>query len=272
VHIKASPGFNIGAAGQPPGCTNSLHFHNTAEVFFVLKGRWRFFWGRDGKSGEVVLEEGDIFNIPTQVFRGFENVGTDYGVIMSMLGGDDAGGGVIWAPEVLHAAQVHGLQLSSTGRLYDTKRGEQLPANETPMRPLSEAELALLPDFKVNQVVPKYIGRYLDMRALAKGQPCDVISETGLIKDRPGFTVDMLSEASLEASNCTVPKDLVYMVMHGHWRISWGEEVLNLSPGDTCWVPPGLEHQIEVAMSGEAAIFRVTRTNDAAGLTWSDAK
>ena len=31
----------VGAAGQPPGCRNSLHLHRTAEVFFVLKGRWR---------------------------------------------------------------------------------------------------------------------------------------------------------------------------------------------------------------------------------------
>jgi AraC-like ligand binding domain. len=61
------------------------------------------------------------------------------------------------------------------------------------------------------------------------------------------------------------------MVMRGHWRLSWGEEELYLNPGDTCWVPPALEHQIEVSMSGEAAIFRVTRTDDAAGLTWSDA-
>jgi mannose-6-phosphate isomerase-like protein (cupin superfamily) len=91
VHIRATPGFNIGAAGQPPKCRNSLHAHRTAEVFFVLKGRWRFFWGRWGRAGDVVLEEGDIFNIPTGIFRGFENVGTDYGMIMSILGGDDAG-------------------------------------------------------------------------------------------------------------------------------------------------------------------------------------
>ena len=88
VHISIPHGFNIGAAGQPPKCRNSLHSHRTAEVFFVLSGRWRFFWGRWGTSGEVVLEAGDIFNIPTGMFRGFENIGTDYGMIMAVLGGD----------------------------------------------------------------------------------------------------------------------------------------------------------------------------------------
>jgi len=43
----------------------------------------------------VTLEEGDIINIPTGIFRGFENIGTDYGMIMAVLGGDDAGGGVM---------------------------------------------------------------------------------------------------------------------------------------------------------------------------------
>ena len=104
VHIRETPGFKIGAAGQPPGCRNSLHSHRTAEVFFVLKGRWRFFWGRWGTAGEVFAEEGDIINIPTGIFRAFENVGTDYGMIMAVLGGNDAGGGVIWAPQVIEDA------------------------------------------------------------------------------------------------------------------------------------------------------------------------
>src|SRR5215203_7434426 len=45
VHIKETPGFNIGAAGQPPKCRNSLHVHRTAEVFFVLKGPGAFSGG-----------------------------------------------------------------------------------------------------------------------------------------------------------------------------------------------------------------------------------
>ena len=91
VHITIPHGFNIGAAGQPPKCHNSLHSHRTAEVFFVLSGRWRFFWGRYGDAGDVILEKGDIFNIPTGIFRGFENIGKDYGMLMAILGGDDAG-------------------------------------------------------------------------------------------------------------------------------------------------------------------------------------
>ena len=49
VHIKDTPGFNIGAAGQPPRCRNSLHRHTTAEVFLCLKADGDFF-GEDGAT------------------------------------------------------------------------------------------------------------------------------------------------------------------------------------------------------------------------------
>jgi hypothetical protein len=46
-------------------------------VFFEHSGRWRFFWGRWGDAGALELEQGDIFNIPTGIFRCFEKIGDD---------------------------------------------------------------------------------------------------------------------------------------------------------------------------------------------------
>ena len=57
------------------------------------------FWGINGDAGEVILEKGDIFNIPTGILE-FENIGETYGMLMAVLGRNDAGGGVIWAPKV----------------------------------------------------------------------------------------------------------------------------------------------------------------------------
>jgi len=270
VHIKATPGFNIGAAGQPPKCVNSLHFHNTAEVFFVLSGKWRFFWGVDGDAGEVILQEGDIFNIPTRVFRGFENVGTDYGMIMAILGGDDSGGGVIWAPHVLETAQAHGLVLSETGVLYDTKKGQTLPDGEQPMTKLSATKLAEIAEVPVDKVVPDYVARYWDMMALAKNKPCQVIGEAALIKDKPGFEVELLTRGSITTDAYISPQHEVLMVMRGHWRLTWLDNEVVLNPGDTCWVPPNLAHGLEVCVTGEASLYRISGTGDAAGLTWQD--
>lgn len=269
VHIRDTPGFNIGAAGQPPKCRNSLHSHRTAEVFYVHKGRWRFFWGRNGTAGEVILEEGDIFDIPTGIFRGFENIGTDYGIIMAILGGDDAGGGVIWAPQVIEDARDHGLVLSETGKLYDSKKGERLPAGVKPMPLLTAEQLKAFPETPVDQVVPAYVGRYLDMVSLSKSAPARVIgaSAGAMIRDRTGFEVEFLSRHSLGAGRYSTDRHEVLLVHRGHWRLEWQAGSVTLAPGDTCAVPPGLERSLAPSMSGEAALFRVRNTDDAAGPT-----
>jgi quercetin dioxygenase-like cupin family protein len=267
VHIKETPGFNIGAAGQPPKCRNSLHSHRTAEVFFVLKGRWRFFWGRWGTAGEVVLEEGDIFNIPTGIFRGFENIGTDYGMIMAVLGGDDAGGGVIWAPQVIQDAAGHGLVLGENGKLYDSKKGQHLPEGLKPKAVLTEAELQAFPEPTTADVVPEFVARYWDLMALSDRQPAKVIGADAKLRDRPGFEVELLSRNSIPATPYSTDKHEILMVMRGHWRLSWagGEKVL--APGDTCAVPPGLAHALAPSMTGEASLYRVRNTDDPAGMT-----
>jgi len=267
VHIKETPGFNIGAAGQPPKCRNSLHSHRTAEVFFVLKGRWRFFWGRWGTAGEVVLEEGDIINIPTGIFRGFENIGTDYGMIMAILGGDDAGGGVIWAPQVIEDAKDHGLVLGANGKLYDSKKGQTLPEGIGPMPLLTEDQLANYPEPTTADVVPGYVARYWDMMALADRQPARVIGPDAMLRDRPGFEVDFITRGSMGQESYVTDQHEILMVMRGHWRLDWSGGSTVLAPGDTCAVPPDLSHALTPAMTGEASLYRVRNTGDDAGPT-----
>jgi mannose-6-phosphate isomerase-like protein (cupin superfamily) len=267
VHVRETPGFNIGAAGQPPKCRNSLHSHRTAEVFFVLKGRWRFFWGRWGTAGEVVLEEGDIFNIPTGIFRGFENVGTDYGMIMSILGGDDAGGGVVWAPQVLEEARAHGLTLGENGRLYDAAKGETLPPGVRPMPALSAAELEAFPETPVERVVRDHVARYWDLMALAARRPARVIGPQGVLRDRPGFEVEFLTRGSIPPTAYTLARHEVLMAMRGHWRLAWDGGETGLAPGDTCILPPGFAHALAPSMTGESSLYRVVATDDPPGPT-----
>ena len=267
VHINIPHGFNIGAAGQPPKCRNSLHSHRTAEVFFVLSGRWRFFWGRWGTAGEVVLEKGDIINIPTGIFRGFENVGVDYGMIMAVLGGDDAGGGVIWAPQVIEEAKEHGLILSNKGKLYDTKKGENLPSGSTPMPVLTEKEIKMFDEPETSIIIKNHVARYLDLRSLSYNSTAKVIGENGKLRDKPGFEVDFITEKS-KKEICLHKKPVVYMPVKGSWKITWNENTLILNSGDTITFPESLEHNLESSMTGEAALFRIIATDDPAGPTW----
>lgn len=268
VHIADRIGFNIGAAGQPPHCRNSLHSHRTAEVFFVLSGRWRFFWGRWGTAGEVTLEPGDIFNIPTGIFRGFQNIGTDYGMIMAILGGDDAGGGVIWAPQVIEDAKDHGLILGENGKLYDSKKSQKLPGGVNPMSLLTAEELKAFPEPTTRDVVPNYVARYLDLLAMGDTEPALVIGEHAKLRDKPGFEVDFITRGSAPATMHAHTKNTVLMPVKGHWRLDYDGGSATLNPGDTVAVPPGLKHALSPAMTGEAALYRVRQTNDPAGQTY----
>ncbi len=268
VHITIPHGFNIGAAGQPPRVRNSLHDHHTAEVFFVLSGRWRFFWGRWGTAGEVTLEPGDIFNIPTGIFRGFENIGTDYGMIMAILGGDDAGGGVNWAPQVIEEAADHGLVLAETGKLYDTKAGQALPEGVGPMPLMSEEDLAKRGEPTTAQVLPNHVARYWDMVALADRTPAKVIGETGMLRDRPGFEVDFLTRESATQDRHSHDRPSVLMPVTGHWRVDWDGGSATLAPGDTMSVPESLAHSVVPSMTGQAALYHIVGTDDPAGPTW----
>ena len=267
VHITQTPGFNIGAAGQPPKCRNSLHTHRTAEVFFVLSGRWRFFWGRWGNAGEVILEAGDIFNIPTGMFRGFENIGSDYGMIMAVLGGDDAGGGVVWAPQVIKEASAHGLILGENGTLYDTKKGQSLPDGISPMAVMDDHALSLMAEPATSDVVPRWVARYLDLLALSSAQPAKVIGKEGVIFDRPGFEIEFLSDQTpAESYDCDAYE--VIMPVKGHWKLSAGGDDHYLAPGDTAFLQPHQSRQITASMSGEAALYRIRNTQDPAGPSW----
>ncbi len=143
VHIKTPHGFNIGGARQPPNCVNSQHSHETAEVFIVHQGRWTFSLGENAEDAKITLMPGDTISIPTNVFRGFENVGDQVGFLFAVLGGDDPGR-VTWAPYVFAAARKHGLVLLENGALVDLTRGQTIPEGVAPQTPPTAADIARL--------------------------------------------------------------------------------------------------------------------------------
>jgi hypothetical protein len=180
-----------------------------------------------------VLEEGDIFNIPTGIFRGFENIGTDYGMIMAILGGDDAGGGVIWAPQVIEDAKDHGLVLGKNGKLYDSKKGQSLPEGVPPMPLLTDEELKAFPEPTTatwSRVRRPLLGPDGAVGPAARqGHRRD-----GILRDRPGFEVEFLSRNSIPDEFHAHDHHAVLMPMRGHWRLRFegGYETV-LNPGDT---------------------------------------
>ena len=190
VHLSKTPGFNIGAAAQPAGCTNSLHSHRTAEVFIIHSGKWRFFWGLYGDKGEVVLDPGDVISLPTHMFRGFENITelnesnpNGYGFMFAVLGGNDSGGGVLWAPQVIEAAQAHGLVLLENGLLIDTHNGESIPDGIAPRKPLEGADLEAFDQNNIEDP-SRVLARKSESSSLILGT-----SDKATIREMPGFEI-----------------------------------------------------------------------------------
>ena len=265
VHITEAAGFLVTATRQPPGCHNALHSHKTAETVIVLNGRWRFFWGRKGAAGQVILDAGDIFNIPTSLFRGFENVGDTHGTLVTILGGEDAGGGVTWAPEALADLRAEGRILADDGRLYDVNG---VPEGTRAVAPLPEGELERFAEPCARDVITGYVSRYWDLMAMAERAPTSVVGAEGILPDKPGFEVEFLRDGSIADKPSENADHEVLVVMKGHWRVRWRGGSTALAPGDTMAVPPRFAYGLEPALRGEAGLYRVRSTPDPAGETW----
>ena len=105
IKISTPHSFNLGAVSAMPRNGSGLHSHTTAEVFIIFSGKWRFYWGNEGKY-ETILSAGDIISMPTNMFRGFENAGDQEGTMFVVLGGDDPGI-ITWLPSVLELSLIH---------------------------------------------------------------------------------------------------------------------------------------------------------------------
>ncbi|MES3020851.1 MAG: cupin domain-containing protein [Pseudomonadota bacterium] len=264
VHITEPHGFNIGAARQPPGCTNSLHSHTTAEVFVIHTGRWRFFWGEHGDAGEVFLVPGDTISIPTNVFRGFENVGDDVGFMFAVLGGDDPGR-VHWAPHVIEKAAGYGLVLLESGRLIDTTEGEQIPAGAAVVHPSSRGEIAhirtpLASEMAVNvargAAAEPMAGAVFGAEAIRESVVIgNSHADTSQAQIAPmhqfglhKFAFD--AGAASPAYTRSGPEVLLVQAGELAWSNDAGDEVL-LAPGDTFTVPSGMRRRLRALSKAE---------------------
>ncbi len=243
VHIAEPHGFNIGGARQPPGCVNSQHSHDTAEVFVVHTGTWRFDIGEHGDDAQVVCRPGDVISLPTGMFRGFTNIGDDTGYLFAVLGGDDPGR-VLWAPAVFDMARDYGLVLLENGALVDTVAGQTVPAGVNPMPRTSAAQVAAL------HIPSADAAERLVWRAEAHAGNAGVIAPDAPLHWPHPFTLDRLVDAADQA----IPDAPEVVFVHaGTLDVRWDGGVLTLGEGDTMTVPIGVER----TLSGSGTAYRV---------------
>jgi quercetin dioxygenase-like cupin family protein len=110
-------GFAVAYLRAPKGCGAALHRHPTEEVFVTLKGKWEVFWLEGEVERKVILDPGDIVNVPIGVYRGFRNASDDLqSTLMAIVGGPDTGK-VDWHLSVIEEARKTGLSVDDDGNL-----------------------------------------------------------------------------------------------------------------------------------------------------------
>ena len=244
VHIAEPHGYNIGGARQPPGCVNSQHSHDTAEVFVVHSGHWRFDLGEHGDDAQVDLHPGDVISIPTRVFRGFTATASaddgSPGFLWAVLGRDNPGR-VTWAPKVFDMAKDYGLVLLENGSLVDTAAGEMVPADADLMAPTLRQDADAL-------------GRMTPEQAEAivwRSEDADGTNVTAIIgADAPldwdhGFHVDRVDIGPGEFIDWSDANDKDVLFVHdGRVDIECDDGVVALAEGDTISLPTGLPRRL----------------------------
>ena len=245
VHIVEPHGFNIGGARQPPGCVNSQHSHDTAEVFVVHSGTWSFNLGEHGEDVRVVCGPGDTISLPTGMFRGFTNIGEGTGFLWAVLGGD-VPGRVLWAPEVFDLAADYGLVLLENGSLVDTVAGQALPTDVALMPRTSPAQAAAL-------AVPSAADAE-GMVVRAAEVSAALIGPDARLDWEHGFTLDRLVIGGVSALDLA---GTVLFIHRGTLRFAIDDFPICLTAGDTMTVPD--EVRISEVKGIEAIVFAVRR-------------
>jgi quercetin dioxygenase-like cupin family protein len=248
VHIAEPHGFNIGGARQPPGCVNSQHSHDTAEVFVVHSGTWRFDLGEHGDDAQVTLHTGDVISLPTGMFRGFTNVGDDIGYLFAVLGGDDPGR-VLWAPQVFDMAADYGLVLLENGQLIDTTAGQSIPDGMRPMPRTSAEQVTAL-----QRMTPSDAER-LVWRERPSDKSVAIIGEQGPLNWPHAFTLDRLVlDGASDVHVATPAAPEVLFVHAGELTVALDGSAVLLGAGDTMTMPMGVQR----GLSGSCIAYRVS--------------
>lgn len=119
--------FHLAIIKAEPGKGAALHSHLTQEVFMPLSGRWKVFWGPEGRN-ELILEPYDVISVPTHVMRGFANAGEATALLLAVVGGRDPGK-VGWPDTMKALARAAGFELTEDGTFREIARADQAPVS-----------------------------------------------------------------------------------------------------------------------------------------------
>ena len=254
VKISKAHGYNLGAVIANPKNGSGLHSHTTAEVFLIYSGKWRFYWGVDGKN-EIILSKGDIISMPTNMFRGFENAGDEEGLIFVVLGNDDPGI-ITWIPKVLISAKETGLALLDDNSLIDLKKNE-IPTGKKLLEPINNDQLQKFDNYSLNEI-EKFICRFdnqskfqndlengIKLIQIIGNQFCNQGYDP-LIDQNTGFNLSILKSKNGQIKDLIFTKPTIMFSQKGLWKIKIENDVFEINSKDTFSLPLNTKLSVSV--------------------------
>ena len=267
VKIAMPHSFNLGAVSAMPKNGSGLHSHTTAEVFIIYSGRWKFYWGAEGKN-ETILGAGEIISMPTNMFRGFENVGEEEGLIFVVLGGDDPGI-ITWVPSVLEKAKKTGMALLNDNSLIDLSLNE-IPKGKSILEPISEEEIKKFDNYRIDQL-EKFIYKINDYAKQENkinnninliqilGNKFENNEYSPLITQNTGFNLSILKSKKGEINNLKFGKPTIMFSRIGRWDITVNDFQYTLDPKDTISIPINSNVNIKINEDKDCYLNCVTQ-------------
>ena len=267
IKIAMPHSFNLGAVSALPQNGSGLHSHTTAEVFIIYSGRWRFYWGAEGKD-ETILNAGDIISMPTNMFRAFENAGDEEGLIFVVLGGDDPGI-ITWVPSVLEKAKQTGMALLNDNSLIDLSKNE-IPKDKSLLEPISSEEIKKFDNYKLNELenyICKFSNRInYENKINENFNLIQVLGDTfqdkkfnPVINHNTGFNLSILKAKKGKLENLKFSKPTIMFSQKGSWQIKIDDFLMKLNPRDTISIPINSQVNIEINDDEESLLNCVTQ-------------
>lgn len=267
IKIAMPHTFNLGAVSAMPKNGSGLHSHTTAEVFIIFSGKWRFYWGAEGKD-ETILSTGDIISMPTNMFRAFENAGEEEGLIFVVLGGDDPGI-ITWVPRVLEKAMKTGMALLNDNSLIDLSLNE-IPKGKSILEPISKEEIKKFNNYKLEQLEKfiyknnkniKQVNKINDNVNLIQilGNKFEDNKYPPLINQDTGFNLSILKSKKGKITNLKFKKPTILFSRTGKWEIMIDDFLCVLNPKDTISIPINSNVNIKINENKDSYLNCVTQ-------------
>ena len=267
IKISTPHSFNLGAVSAMPRNGSGLHSHTTAEVFIIFSGKWRFYWGNEGKD-EIILSAGDIISMPTNMFRGFENAGDQEGTMFVVLGGDDPGI-ITWLPSVLEKAKTTGMALLNDNTLIDLSKNN-IPKDKTLLSPISSEEIKKFDNYNLSEI-EKFICKFSkrtnhEVKLNENFKITQIIGNhfqnktfSPIINQNTGFNLSILKSKKGKINNLKFSKPTVMFSQIGSWHIQIEDFEVNLNSKDTISIPINSNVNISIDSKEESLLNCVTQ-------------